>query len=340
MAEIDDKNPFGGTFDRKPLQEDTPQRDYALSGSPVKTEKPADTVEIERVEFDYSQFDQQIQSAAIDEEEDNNEIGSGEQTQTQYNADLDDPDEVALNKKVQAKLAKSQAKNIAGIYLMILKAAWRWLGKYREDKLHIMHIRGEIDVNIIIRDHPFIETIRNMNAEVDEWELDSDSIEAIVDALEIYLVSQNIQTSPGMNLAMAMGVPAIEMLSKAWANKREIKSMVAAVSEMHLQNKKALKQQQGLQQSQQQKIIELEKTLEAERLRNEKLMNPSLGANIETTTTEKPTNQRQTTRRSKNTGPKKENPFPKPKHNSPVVQSDEKLNKKTEEADGNSKSDK
>ncbi len=316
---LDDKEPFG-SFNRKVLTEDTPGREYAITGSPIKTdpiqgeEKPT----IDRVEFDFSQFENNIETSYLEEEEDQGNA-KGEQSQTDYNKELGDPDEVALNKKVQAKLAKGQAKNIAGIYVMILKAAWKWIGKYREDKLQIMHIRGEIDINIIIREHPFIQHIREMNNEVDEWELDGDAIEAIVDALEIYLISQNIQTSPGMNLAMAMGVPAIEMLAKAWGHKREMKSLVQAVSEMHQNNKTTARKQQ-IEIS---KANSLQEQLAEERAKNQELINASEKLND----VSQQDTQRIAPKRTQ-TKPKAENPFKPKKHSTPVVASDESMSPK------------
>lgn len=316
---LDDKEPFG-SFNRKVLTEDTPGREYAITGSPVKTdqipgeEKPT----IDRVEFDFSQFENNIETSNLEEEEIEGNA-KGELSQTEYNKELGDPDEVALNKKVQAKLAKGQAKNIAGIYVMILKAAWKWIGKYREDKLQIMHIRGEIDINIIIRDHPFIQHIREMNNEVDEWELDGDAIEAIVDALEIYLISQNIQNSPGMNLAMAMGVPAIEMLAKAWGHKREMKSLVQAVSEMHQNNKTTARKQQ-IEIS---KANSLQELLAEERAKNQELIN----ASEKIKEVSQQVAQRVAPKRTPSK-PKTENPFKPKKHDTPVVASDESMSPK------------
>jgi hypothetical protein len=268
MAEqdqLDDKHPFG-KFTKPILAENTPNRGYATTGSPIQEEEAqAEKETIERVEFDY---DSAFETMHNKEEDDDDDDDSGEVTQTQHNAGLDD-DEVKLNKKVQAKIAKSQSQNIVGFYVMILRACWRWLGKYDEQKLNVMHIRGEIDIHKTINNHPLIYHIKQLNAEVDEWEIDEDQQEAIQEALEIYMISKNIQTSPGMNLAMAMGVPAIEMLGRAIGQKRQINNLIASVSEMHQAEKK---KQTILQRNAEAEQNSLRMQLEQEQARNKELM--------------------------------------------------------------------
>jgi hypothetical protein len=234
---IDGQHPFGKItdFSKSILEEETVDREYAKTGSPIQSTEKKDS-EIERVDFDYSQFNQ-INHSETEEDEDVEEM---EQSQTDFNGDLD-PEEVKLNKKVQAKIAKSQSKNIVGFYVMLLRACWKWLGKTDENKLQVMHIRNEIDINKIINNHPLIYHIKQMNNEVDEWEMDEDQIEAIEEALEIFMISKNIQTSPGVNLAIAMGVPAIEMIGRALNQKRQMKNLISAVSELHQKEQKQLK---------------------------------------------------------------------------------------------------
>lgn len=269
--ESKDLNPFGNNFEKKILSEDTPDREYAQTGSPIKIEK--ETVPIERVEFDYSKFDTIAQQTAMEDDyEEEEEDLTSEKSQTQHNRELEDPDEIALNKKVQAKIAKSQAKNVVGVYVMLLRAAWKWLGKYSEDKLTAMHIRGEIDMNFVIQQHPLIQHIKQLNSEVDEWDLDEDQVEVIEEAMEIYMVSKNIQTSPGMNLGLAMTVPAIEMLGRAFAQKRRVKSLISSVAEIHQNQVAQSKRKTEIEQN---RINQLTSELEESRLKNEELMNAS-----------------------------------------------------------------
>lgn len=273
---INDKEPFGNSFAKPLLEEETVAREYALTGSPIKSETPEVPKKvIERVEFNFDQFDQLEDSKNIEEEEDDEEeFDNSEASQTEHNDGLD-PAEVALNKKVQAKIAKSQSKNIVGMYVMLLRACWKWLGKVDEQKLTMMHAKRQIDINAIIQDHPLIYHIKQMNSEVDDWEIDEDQEEAIVEALEIYMVSKNIQTSPGMNLAMAMGVPAVEMIGRAMSHKKSIKTLISSVQEMQ---KQSMKQQSIANQTQNNQIRELQAQLDRERESNR---NKQLMENIE-----------------------------------------------------------
>lgn len=268
-----DENPFGNTFDKPVLSEETVSRDYAKSGSPIKateTEEPQPV--IDRVSFDLSKFDEMAkakQVAILDEDDEDDE--DVEISQTDHNADLD-KDEVALNKKVQAKIAKSQSKNIVGMYIMLLRAAWKWVGKVDEQKLNVMHSKGQIDINLMIASHPLIYHIKKHNSDIDEWEIDEDQEEAIVEALEIYMISKNIQTSPGMNLAMAMGVPLVEMIGRAISQKRDMKALIDSVAQIHKGNI----QNRQIQVAEVSKNNLLQQQLEEVRSRNEELMNQSV----------------------------------------------------------------
>lgn len=249
---IDDETPFGKTFNRSILEDETVQigREYAKTGSPInESDSPeVEKTPIDRVEFDYSQFDK-LSDESIEDDEDDEDDSFREKTMTEHNSELDS-DEVTLNKKVQADIAKSQAKNIVGMYIMLLRACWKWIAKIDESKINMLHAKGQLDINTIISNHPLIYHIKNMNSEVDEWDIDEDQEDAIIDALKIYMVSKNIQTSPGMNLAMAMGVPAVEMIGRAISHKKSINTLINSVTEMHKSNNKKiaqLKQSENLQ---------------------------------------------------------------------------------------------
>lgn len=270
----DDDKPFGNSFAKPLLEEETVSREYARTGSPIKTDsKEVEQPVIDRVEFNFDQFEQlaETQAAAAQAAaEDEDEEDASEISQTEHNDGLD-PSEVALNKKVQAKIAKSQSKNIVGMYVMLLRAIWKWIGKVDEQKLTMMHAKRQIDINAIIQNHPLIYHIKQMNEDVDSWEIDEDQEEAIEEALEIYMVSKNIQTSPGMNLAMAMGVPAVEMIGRALSHKKSIKTLISSVQEMQ---KQAMKRESTSFNSQNNQIKDLQDQLEQEREsnRNKQLM--------------------------------------------------------------------
>lgn len=168
------------------LDQNIKDRSYAKEGSSFSSTK-IDEPKIERVPFSMDDFN--MDEAELEEERDENGRlldDEDELTRTATEKELPD-DEVALNKSVQRKIAKSQAKNITNFYLMFLMMAIRWICKTDENKIYIAEAQGKLSANQLIAGHPLITHIRNANEIVDELEVDEDAREAIEEAMEIYL---------------------------------------------------------------------------------------------------------------------------------------------------------
>ena len=235
-------------FDQEILSNNVIDRDYAKTGNilgdnaPVETQKP----QIERVNFDFSRLSNEeieVEEEVIDE--DGDLLENHTETQIEHNDGLD-PEQVALNKKVQNKIAKSQSKNIINVYCFILIQSIRWSTTINEEKLYAAESRNEIDLSAVIGNLPLIQHIKNGNEAIRNIVVDEDSREAMQEALEIYMTSMNIQTSPGVNLAIAMGTPAITLFMDAFQQKRSMKTLISAQMETHalaVKKNKALENQ-------------------------------------------------------------------------------------------------
>lgn len=220
-------------FDTEILNENVIDREYAKSGG-IGIAQNNEKTQVDRVQFDYSQ----INLNDIEEESDEviNEEGELieglEETQTMHNEGLS-PEEVALNKKVQNKIAKSQSKNIINVYCFLLVQSIRWSCTINEEKLYASESRNEIDLSVMIGNLPLIQHIKNGNEAIRNIIVDEDSREAMQEALEIYMTSMNIQTSPGVNLAIALGTPAVTLFMDAFQQKRSMKTLIQASMETH-----------------------------------------------------------------------------------------------------------
>lgn len=266
------------------LDQNIKDRSYAKEGSSFSATK-IDEPKIERVPLSMDDFN--MDEAELEEERDENGrllVDEDELTRTATEKELPD-DEVALNKSVQRKIAKSQAKNITNFYLMFLMMAIRWICKTDENKIYIAEAQGKLSANQLIAGHPLITHIRNANEIVDEIEVDEDAREAIEEAMEIYLTSMNIQTSPGANLAIAMGVPAVTMFMEGMKQKRNIKGLITAASNLHQESVVVNQQLQSEIQSQSQTNATLmAKLAQQEAELNEARLKPQM----EVTTEKKP----------------------------------------------------
>lgn len=266
------------------LDQNIKDRSYAKEGSSFSATK-IDEPKIERVPFSMDDFN--MDEDELEEERDENGRlldDEDELTRTATEKELPD-DEVALNKSVQRKIAKSQAKNITNFYLMFLMMAIRWICKTDENKIYIAEAQGKLSANQLIAGHPLITHIRNANEIVDELEVDEDAREAIEEAMEIYLTSMNIQTSPGANLAIAMGVPAVTMFMEGMKQKRNIKGLITAASNLHQESVVVNQQLQSEIQSQSQTNATLmAKLAQQEAELNEARLKPQM----EVTTEKKP----------------------------------------------------
>lgn len=283
-----EKNTIPSTFELDNedalLDQNIKDRTYAKEGSSFSAPK-VDEPKIERVPFSMDDFN--MDEAILEEERDENGRlldDEDELTRTATEKELPD-DEVALNKSVQRKIAKSQAKNITNFYLMFLMMAIRWICKTDENKIYIAEAQGKLSANQLIAGHPLITHIRNANEIVDELEVDEDAREAIEEAMEIYLTSMNIQTSPGANLAIAMGVPAVTMFMEGMKQKRNIKGLITAASNLHQESVVVNQQLQSEIQSQSQTNANLmAKLAQQEAELNEARLKPQM----EVTTEKKP----------------------------------------------------
>lgn len=214
------------------LQEEVIDRSYAQSGTPIKLDPanaPTEEV-IERVDFDTSNF----QDMVIAQEKESDDEDDAEPTSLK-NENLSD-EEIKLNKSVQRKIAKSQSKNIVNIYCFLVLGAIKWYGVYDEDKAYKLAQSGDLSLTQKFADLSLIEHINNHNEHVRNLTIDEDFREAMQDALEIWMISKDIKTSPELNLAMAFLTPVIQLFMEASAQKRSIKKLVTLAMDTHQQS--------------------------------------------------------------------------------------------------------
>jgi len=219
------------------LTQDIIERDYAESGNLIGKNPnalevdPANT--IHSVEFDWDQHQVDTQEMQLEFD------SHGRSTDAEEDVAVIDRDsnlsseQISLNKTVQKKIAKSQSKNITNAYCFIVLACVKFFCTIDEGKVNIMEARGELDANKIIRDLPLIQHIRNGNEYVRRMEIDEDAREAIQEALEIFLQAKNIQTSPEVNLLIAMATPVFHLASDAYRQKSEMNSLIRYAKEMN-----------------------------------------------------------------------------------------------------------
>jgi hypothetical protein len=227
------------------LTEEMIHREYAETGSTVKGLDKKE-VDIDRVSYDPNDFnfedetEIEVRENKVAEGDDDDDEGFDDIPGDKSDKNDLSPEEVALNKKIQNKLAKSQSKTITELYCFILLTAVKFTCKIDESKIYSREAAGQLSANRIIGNLPLIQHIKNSNAQIDELDIDDDTKEAIMEAMEIYLTSLNIQTSPGMNLLIAMGTPALTLFMQGFHMKREMNNLIKASVQNHVPQKQAI----------------------------------------------------------------------------------------------------
>jgi hypothetical protein len=210
------------------LKNDVIERNYAKTGNITKQQEVEPDKEIQRVGYDDSDFE------FTDEEEFQVDENGRAVNNEDEDLEIDDnrsSEQISLDKKVQAKIAKSQSKTITDMYCFILLAAVKHFSKFDENKVLEMDARGELSASQVIAGLPLIQHIKNGNEYVKRLEIDEESRDSIQEALEIYMIAMNIKTSPGLNLAMAMATPAIGLFMEGMSQKKEMKNLVSIALE-------------------------------------------------------------------------------------------------------------
>lgn len=208
------------------MQEEVIHRDYATTGA-TSTDPDAEIVApLEQVGYNPEDFNfDDAEEIEITDEGHVKDDEEEQELESSKNEGLSN-EQILLNKKVQKKIAESQSKTITQMYCFILLAAVKFVCKVDEDKILTADARGELNANQLIANLPLIQHIKNGNTYVAALDIDDDAKESIREALEIYMTAMNIQTSPGMNLAIAMITPAITLFMDGLQHKKTMKNLI------------------------------------------------------------------------------------------------------------------